>query len=92
MVKKASKSTPAKAAAKARRKKAAAIFEEEEKILRQAAIYCLRTFPMLWTVGGIKEEQGDDGSRRWIWPLAKLRVPGLEQGLVYIVGGQPFAS
>jgi hypothetical protein len=76
MVKKASQSTPAKAAAAAaaRRKKSAAIFEEEEKILRQAAIYCLRTFPMLWTVGGIKEEQGDNGSRRWIIAVY-LRYP-----------------
>jgi hypothetical protein len=29
------------------------INEEEEQILSKAAIYCLHTFPMLWTVGGI---------------------------------------
>lgn len=63
MVKKAGKRTRAKATAKARKKRAAEIFAEEERILRQAAIYCLFTFPTLWTVGGIREESGTDGSR-----------------------------
>src|SRR5688572_16485936 len=50
------------------------INQEEEGILRQAAIYCLRTFPMLWTVGGIREEKDDDRSRRWIVAVY-LRYP-----------------
>ena len=30
--------------------------------------------PMLWTVAGIREEKGDDGSRRWIIAV-NLRFP-----------------
>jgi hypothetical protein len=79
MVKKAGKTTRAKAAAAARAKKAAEIFAEEEQILRQAAIYCLLTFPTLWTVGGIKEEPGIDGSRKWIIAV-HLRYPTGHEG------------
>jgi hypothetical protein len=79
VAKKVDKPTRAKAAAAARRKKAAEIFEEEERILRQAAIYCLLTFPTLWTVGGIKEEQGTDGSRKWIIAV-HLRYPTGHEG------------
>jgi hypothetical protein len=57
------------------------IDEEEERICRTAAIYCLRTFPMLWTVGGIKEEKGEDGSRRWIIAVY-LRYPTGHEGYV----------
>ena len=71
MVKKAGKPTRAKAAAE--------IFAEEEQILRQAAIYCLLTFPTLWTVGGIKEERGTDGSRKWIIAV-HLRYPTGHEG------------
>jgi hypothetical protein len=79
MVKKTNKPTPAQAKAAARRKQAAAIFEEEERILRHGAIYCVRHFPMLWTTGGIKEEQGPDGSRRWIIAVY-LRYPTGHEG------------
>jgi hypothetical protein len=79
MVKKAGKPTRAKATAKARSKKAAEIFAEEEQILRQAAIYCLLTFPTLWTVGGIKEERGTDGTRKWIIAV-HLRYPTGHEG------------
>jgi hypothetical protein len=79
VVKRANKPRQAKAAAAARRKKAATFVAEEEQILRQAAIYCLRTFPMLWTVGGIKEELGTDGSRRWIIAVY-LRYPTGHEG------------
>src|SRR5262249_43089444 len=50
-----------------RRKKGPAINEEEEQILRQAQVYLLfeAKRPMLWTVAGIQEEKGADGSRRW---------------------------
>jgi hypothetical protein len=74
MAKKAGKSTQRKTTAEERKKKAAEIFAEEEQILRQAAIYCLFHFPMLWTVGGIKEERGNDGSRKWIIAV-HLRYP-----------------
>jgi hypothetical protein len=79
MVKKAGKPTPRKAAAEARKKRAAEIFAEEEQILRQAAIYCLLTFPTLWTVGGIREERRPDGSRKWIIAV-HLRYPTGHEG------------
>ena len=47
---------------------------EEEKILQKAAVYCLRTFPMLWTVGGIEEADTEHGVRRWIIAVY-LRYP-----------------
>jgi hypothetical protein len=79
MVKKTDKPTRRKAAAEARAKKAAEVFAEEEQILRQAAIYCLLHFPTLWTVGGIKEESGTDGSRKWIIAVY-LRYPTGHEG------------
>jgi hypothetical protein len=79
MAKKARKSTRAKTAAEAQKKRAAEIFAEEEQILRQAAIYCLLTFPTLWTVGGIKEEREPDGSRQWIIAV-HLRYPTGHEG------------
>ena len=79
MGKKAGKPARAKAAATARAKKVAEIFAEEEQILREAAIYCLLTFPTLWTVGGIKEERGTDGSRKWIIAV-HLRYPTGHEG------------
>ena len=79
MVKKAGKPTRAKAEAAAQKKRAAEIFAEEEQILRKAAIYCLFHFPMLWTVGGIKEEPATDGCRRWIIAVY-LRYPTGHEG------------
>jgi hypothetical protein len=79
MVKKAVKPTRAKAAAEARARRAAEVFAEEEQILRQAAIYCLLHFPTLWTVGGIKERPGTDGSRNWIIAV-HLRYPTGHEG------------
>jgi hypothetical protein len=55
------------------------INEEEEQILRQAAIYCLRSFPMLWTVGDIREERTDNGIRRWVIAV-HLRYPTGHEG------------
>lgn len=55
------------------------INQEEEIILKKSAIYCLRTFPMLWTVGGIQEEKGEDGCRRWIIAVY-LRYPTGHEG------------
>ena len=80
MVKKADKSTRAKAAAEAR-KRGGRVLAEEEQILRQAAIYCLLNFPTLWTVGGIKEEPTTDGSRKWIIAV-HLRYPTGHEGYV----------
>jgi hypothetical protein len=54
------------------------INEEEEQILQKAAIYCLHTFPMLWTVGGIREERSE-GSRRWVVAVY-LRYPTGHEG------------
>jgi hypothetical protein len=79
VVKKADKPTRAKAAAVVQKKKAAESSAEEEQILRKAAIHCLFTFPMLWTVGGIKEEQGTDGPRRWVIAV-HLRYPTGHEG------------
>ena len=49
---------------------------KEERILRKAQIYLLfeAKRPMLWTVGGIREDQDDDGTRRWIVAV-HLRYP-----------------
>jgi hypothetical protein len=65
-----------KAPAKARRPKAPPLNEEEEEILRKAQIYLLfeAKRPLLWTVAGIREERGDDGSRRWVIAV-NLRYP-----------------
>jgi hypothetical protein len=65
VAKKAGRRSGAKAAHAARRTDEVAITPEGQ-ILRQAAVYCLHTFPMLWTVGDIKEEREGPGSRRWI--------------------------
>ena len=73
---KVSEQTPAKAAAVTRRQKGPEINEEEEQILRRAQIYLLfeAKRPMLWTVAGIREEKGDESSRRWIIAV-HLRYP-----------------
>src|SRR5262245_28039363 len=61
---------------KARRPRAPQINEEEEEILRKAQVYLLfeAKRPMLWTAAGIREERGDDGSRRWVIAV-NLRYP-----------------
>jgi hypothetical protein len=76
VVKKSSKRTPAKTAAAPRKKNQPPLNQEEEEILRRAQIYLLFEVkrPMLWTVAGIREEKGDDGSRRWIIAV-NLRYP-----------------
>ena len=52
------------------------INEEEEAILKKAQIYLLFEAgrPHLWTVADIREEKGEDGSRRWIIAV-NLRYP-----------------
>ncbi len=59
-----------------RRRKKPEINPEEEEILKKAQIYLLFEAgrPMLWTVAGIREEKGEDGSRRWIIAV-NLRYP-----------------
>jgi hypothetical protein len=66
----------ARAAASKRRKRKPEINQEEEEILKRAQIYMLFEAgrPMFWTVAGIREEKGDDGSRRWIIAV-NLRYP-----------------
>jgi hypothetical protein len=68
--------TKAKTAGSKRRKTEPEINLEEEEILKRAQIYLLfeARRPMLWTVAGIREERGDDGSRRWIIAV-NLRYP-----------------
>jgi hypothetical protein len=50
--------------------------QREEQILQKAQIYLLfeAKRPMLWTVAGIREEKGADGSRRWVIAV-HLRYP-----------------
>jgi hypothetical protein len=74
MVKHVSEKTRAKTRKTTRGKKRSEINQEEEEVLQKAAIYCLRTFPMLWTVGGIKKDSRDDGACRWIIAVY-LRYP-----------------
>ena len=64
------------AAESKRRKRKPEVNQEEEEILKRAQIYLLfeAKRPMLWTVAGICEERGDDGSRRWIIAI-NLRYP-----------------
>ena len=66
---------------KVRKKKAPSIAEEEERILKRAQMYLLYEAqrPMLWTVADIREEKGDDGSRRWIIAV-HLRYPTGHEG------------
>jgi hypothetical protein len=56
-----------RAAGSKRRKRKPDINQEEEEILKRAQSYMLFEAgrPMFWTVAGIREEKGDDGSRRW---------------------------
>jgi hypothetical protein len=69
-------------AEKTRRKarKATKISEEVGQILQKAMVFCLRTYPMLWTTGGLPEEHAaDDGSRHWIIHIY-LRYPTGHEG------------
>ena len=77
MVRKAKNEKPVKV----RRKKPPPLDEEEERILKRAQIYLLfeAQRPMLWTVADIREEKGDDGSRRWIIAV-HLRYPTGHEG------------
>ena len=76
MVSKAQEQTRTKAAKATQRKKTPELDEEEEQILKKAQIYLLfeAKRPMLWTVAGIREEKGEDGSRRWTIAV-HLRYP-----------------
>jgi hypothetical protein len=76
VVKKVQEPTRKRAIKVARRPRQCEINEEEEQILRKAQIYLLfeANRPHLWTVAGIREEKGDDGSRRWIIAV-NLRYP-----------------
>jgi hypothetical protein len=60
----------------ARRSRTPEINQEEEEILRKAQKYLLLEAqrPHLWTVADIREEKGEDGSRRWIIAV-NLRYP-----------------
>jgi hypothetical protein len=60
----------------ARRSKTPELNEEEERILQKAQLYLLLEArrPHLWTVADIREEKGEDGSRRWIIAV-NLRYP-----------------
>jgi hypothetical protein len=60
----------------ARREQGLGLNPAEEQILQKAQQYLLfeAKRPMLWTVAGIREEKGDDGSRRWIIAV-HLRYP-----------------
>ena len=77
MVRKAKINKPVKT----RRRKATPLDEEEEAILKRAQIYLLfeARRPMLWTVADIREEKGDDGSRRWVIAV-HLRYPTGHEG------------
>ena len=64
-----------------KRKRKPEIKEEEEQILKKAQIYLLfeAKRPMFWTVAGIREERGDDSTRRWIIAV-HLRYPTGHEG------------
>ena len=65
-----------KAAKATRREKTPERNEEEEQVLKKVQIYLLfeAKRPMLWTVAGIREEKGEDGSRCWVIAV-HLRYP-----------------
>ena len=76
MVRKRTNAARAKAAGMARRRTTPEVIDEGEEILRRAQVYLLfeAKRPLLWTVAGIREEKGIDGSRRWIIAV-NLRYP-----------------
>jgi hypothetical protein len=76
MVKKLRKEAWGSAARTTTRRGKPEINQKEEQILQQAQRYLLfeAKRPMLWTVAGIREEKGDDGSRQWIIAV-HLRYP-----------------
>lgn len=40
---------------------------EQERIIQEAAGYCLRNYPMLWTTGGVPQvRHAQNGSRQWL--------------------------
>jgi hypothetical protein len=63
------------------RQKPAELDQEEEEILAKAQSYLLidAKRPMLWTVAGIREDKGEDGSRRWIIAV-HVRYPTGHEG------------
>jgi hypothetical protein len=77
MVRKANNEKPVKT----RRKRPPLPDPEEERILQRAQIYLLfeAKRPMLWTIADIREEKGEDGSRRWIVAV-HLRYPTGHEG------------
>ena len=77
MVRKAKNQKPMKV----RQTRSAPPDPEEERILKRAQIYLLfeAQRPMLWTVADIREEKGDDGSRRWVIAV-HLRYPTGHEG------------
>lgn len=78
-MKKATTETQKNASSTSRRARPREFTEEEQFILRDAMCYCLHHFPMLWTTGGLREEPGKNGSRRWIIPVY-LRYPTGHEG------------
>jgi hypothetical protein len=81
LVQKARKDAQGKGRKAARPTRRPKINEEEEEILKKAQIYLLfeAKRPMLWTVADIREEKGDDGSRRWVIAV-NLRYPTGHEG------------
>src|SRR5690348_12563570 len=75
------KEGPRAKARQATRKKGPETNDEEAQILQKAQVYLLfeAKRPMLWTVAGIREEQREDGSRRWIIAV-HLRYPTGHEG------------
>ncbi len=63
------------------RQEPAELKQAEEEILAKAQSYLLidAKRPMLWTVAGIREEKGEDGSRRWIIAV-HVRYPTGQSG------------
>ncbi len=68
MVRKAPEHPRRKAVKRERHSRRPRINQREEEILRGAQAFLLLDAkrPILWTVAGIREEKGSDGSRRWI--------------------------
>ena len=66
--------------AAARRTRNRLLNEEEEEIFKKAQIYLLFEAgrPHLWTVVDIREESGEDGSRRWILAVNLCFPTGFE--------------
>jgi hypothetical protein len=81
VVRKAPEHPQKKASARKRRSRRPEVNRNEEEILRRAQAFLLfeAKRPILWTVAGIREEKGSDGSRRWVMAV-NLRYPTGHEG------------